>query len=355
MSSVCFYHVAVIGLTLRNTLQGTYEIIEGTESVWQMPGGQVIKGLFVIAHGCQHSATDFWPCSPACEKCTGLPEEIRIVDAVLTAGWVPIAFSSEDRDFMRCWDFGGDGPRVARAVAAFQKRHEALTHAPVAAFGASSGGAFALQLSQLVQLKATVSQIMAIPPHMLRAATPFPPALFVHMQRDQRTASLVHKCVHKLRESGTRAEQLTITPLPVNASFYKRRVRNVSSALSVALHKALLEAGLIDAVNHMLIDDPRRSNWREAVAQAPGLAVSLPGTAEGVADTLIADQSALAEELNVAWAQHEIIADYADAVMRWIDDSAMSIEQAIRASASGHDARVHQHAARREVSAPSEL
>lgn len=30
------------------------------EAVWQWPPGAV-KGLLVVAHGCSHSSTDFWP------------------------------------------------------------------------------------------------------------------------------------------------------------------------------------------------------------------------------------------------------------------------------------------------------
>ena len=36
--------------------------------------------------------------------CAGLPEEGRMVQAALKRGYIPLAFSSWDRDGMQCWD-----------------------------------------------------------------------------------------------------------------------------------------------------------------------------------------------------------------------------------------------------------
>ena len=69
---------------------------------------------------------------------------------------------------------------VKDALEAFRFVHS-LPEAPLVALGASSGGAFALMLPSLVpNIKAVVSQIMAIPPAMLPDLK-MPPTLFVHM------------------------------------------------------------------------------------------------------------------------------------------------------------------------------
>ena len=161
-------------------LHGTREVINSVETVWQKPASTT-RGLLLLAHGCQHSATDFWPHSAACTQCVGLPEEVRVTREALKAGWAVVAMSSQDRAFSRCWHFETDGPAVAGALRSFRQQH-GLEAVPLAAMGASSGGAFALQLPQAVpDLAAVVSQIMAIPPQILISQDnqPFPPALFI--------------------------------------------------------------------------------------------------------------------------------------------------------------------------------
>ena len=58
--------------------------------------------------------------------------------------------------------------------------------------------------------------------------------------------------------------------------------------------RALRAGGFVDA-GGMLVDDPRRTNWRDAVR---------PVVPEAV-DSLVADASPVSEILNVAWARHE--------------------------------------------------
>ena len=55
---------------------GTREIIANVETVYEKPASPA-RGIVVLAHGCQHSATDFWPHSTACAECIGLPEVPR--------------------------------------------------------------------------------------------------------------------------------------------------------------------------------------------------------------------------------------------------------------------------------------
>lgn len=59
---------------------------------------------------------------------------------------------------------------------------------------------------------------------------------------------------------------------------------------------------------------------------AAGLLDQLPGVAPGVADSLQADGSAVAEELNVAWAAHEITADFMAQTLAWIDSKGGALE-----------------------------
>jgi hypothetical protein len=298
---------------LREFGRGTYQEIGTVPAVFELP--RFPKGLVFLAHGCHHSAGDFWSYSASCPMCIGLPEELRITSAIVAAGWAAIALSSADRGSSRCWDFETDGARVVPALTEFRKSNN-LSHLPLAALGVSSGGAFVLQLAKAIPLHAVVSQIMAIPPSYLVGyrGAPFPPTLFIHMPRDKRTGAGVRRCLRHLNETGVRAAELRAPPIPIHPSFFCR-VPGVDEPLSHKLRRSL--APMLDS-DGWLREDPRGSSWRELVRAVPEVASRLPGTRPGVADSLEADVSPLSEVLNVAWAVHEITGDYMRDTMEWI-------------------------------------
>ena len=45
------------------------------------------RGTVFFAHGCAHAARDFWPPSPACPDCLGLPEEMAQAQQALARGY----------------------------------------------------------------------------------------------------------------------------------------------------------------------------------------------------------------------------------------------------------------------------
>lgn len=293
-----------------------YELLAGAEAMYELPATSPTAVLF-LAHGCQHSATDFWAPTSAAPQCLGLPEEVRIVKSALRAGFAVIAISSQDRLISRCWDIDTDGPIVQKALTAFREQHN-LAALPLVALGASSGGAFVLLLAGTVRFRAVISQIMAVPPPML--PEPMPPTLFVHMLRDQRTASMVNKCVRKLRNSSGAAAgsgQLEVRAQKPTAAFFTKRIEGLTHATATELHEALRRHKLLDADGY-LAADPRGSPWRAAIRATPGLAEKLPGPGGGAkADSLVPDASAVAEALNVAWAAHEIVSDGIDVMLQF--------------------------------------
>jgi hypothetical protein len=242
-----------------------HETLAGAECVWQLPpgGAAAARGVLLLAHGCSHSALDFWPPSPGCPGCLNLPEEVHIVRRALARGYAVVAISSADRDGSRCWaplargadGAPGPGPDVIQVRAALGALlpREGLAAAPLFALGASSGGAFVLALAAFVRLSGVGCQIMALPPDLLlqlaesaRSAPPavpggarrlsapaadaagtgapggYPPALFVHMPRDARTAAAVASDVAALRGRGLAAEAVEVAPRPVTAALLRR-------------------------------------------------------------------------------------------------------------------------------------
>ena len=97
-----------------------------------------------------------------------------------------------------------------------------------------------------------------------------------------------------------------------------------SAQTSQKLRRALEKASLLDGEGK-LADDPRRTNWRNAVRGAAGLSDVLPGIKPGQADTLQADESAVAEVLNMAYSAHEITADYMQETFSWIESKGASL------------------------------
>lgn len=55
------------------------------EVVQQVPPNP--RGTVFFAHGCAHAARDFWPPSPACPDCLGLPEEMAQAQQALARGY----------------------------------------------------------------------------------------------------------------------------------------------------------------------------------------------------------------------------------------------------------------------------
>ena len=55
------------------------------EVLWQVPPSP--RGTLFIAHGCSHAAHDWWPASPACPYCLGLPEEMAQTQQALARGY----------------------------------------------------------------------------------------------------------------------------------------------------------------------------------------------------------------------------------------------------------------------------
>jgi hypothetical protein len=63
------------------TLLGEPFIWDDSEAVYQLPAttSGKPKGLVFLAHGCGHSAADWWPVSSTCPSCVGLPMDSALV------------------------------------------------------------------------------------------------------------------------------------------------------------------------------------------------------------------------------------------------------------------------------------
>jgi hypothetical protein len=175
---------------------------------------------------------------------------------------------------------------------------ELVSNATVLAMGASSGGAFVGLLSESVasgglpNLQCIIPQVSS-----LAGANRGVPTLFIHMARDRRVADRVASDVDILRSDGVRVGEILLQPLPVTTSMLERCV---SKSTALEILQRLQAKGHVDN-SGFLLQDPRLRTWVKDVAEI------VPETL----DTLVPDESCIAEELNVAFAMHEFSAEHA--------------------------------------------
>mmetsp|Transcript_39635 Transcript_39635/g.48092 ORF Transcript_39635/g.48092 Transcript_39635/m.48092 type:complete len:387 (-) Transcript_39635:270-1430(-) len=315
----------------------TFDTIHGTDVVWEFPNSSWLfamakfkpVGTLLVAHGCSHSATDFWPASSVCPQCLGLPEEMKIREVALRRGYTVVAVSSTDRDGSKCWNTelserNYDVAGVVEVVKELKKRKVISHDAPLFAFGASSGGAFVSLLPHYLKLEAINIQIMPAIPASLATPLPdnnfFPPTLFVHMNRDRRTADMVRTSIHQLKSMDlggadgrvkVRAAAIPVYPRAVTADFLSSRSPVISHDLAEKIVSAFKYAEIVNA-DGLLIHDPRQSKWRSTLRS------KIPEVHAGKVK-IDADTSDLSELLNLAYARHEIVSDFMEQSIDWME------------------------------------
>ncbi|BDA47549.1 hypothetical protein COCOBI_10-3970 [Coccomyxa sp. Obi] len=276
------------------------------------------RGVLLVLHGCMRRPTDWWHYDPACVTCIGLPEEMAISRAALARSFDVLALTPKEQAY-RCWDTewptrSEDVPRVIAVWDDLEARDYGYKGLPKYALGVSSGGAMALVLAQFFPLQGISSQIMGIRPSLLTLPKNrttmngrpwrYPPTFFVYMARDVAMAEWISLDADKLKSQGVYVKKVSVLPRPITPTFFSDRMASLDNATSAAIYHALQGAHMLD-LQDMLVQDPRPSapRWRQVLQEnVPAL--------RGV--SLEAETSPIHELLNVAWAGHEIVSDYAD-------------------------------------------
>jgi hypothetical protein len=267
--------------------------------VWEEPLGTP-KGILFLAHGCQHSALDFWPSNPKCEECVGLPEEHKIVKKALESKYTVLAISSHSQGHGGCWAARHDNNRVLKVLKKI-KSEDTYKRLPVFALGVSSGGSFVAQLPEVLQQIAAVFVMVGHSDiSFVSKKVQYPPSQWIHMPRDRILAEQINETVHGLRKAGFRADEIQVDAIPLSPTYFSDRIEKISPHLSTQIYDILKKNNFLK-LDDTLAMDPRFSNWRRLLE---------PLMAEISPDTLRINQSPISEEMNVAWAHHEITADH---------------------------------------------
>lgn len=241
---------------------GKYLIVDDSiEMVYQLPSPlDSIKGVLFVAHGCSHAATDWWPQSTSCPKCTGLPVEMSIVrEAVFNRKFAVIAISSGNR-IHKCWS-AKDIPKVQRAIQYFYGGVLEGRTLPLYALGASSGGSFVGFLAQQTKMSPSVAsicvQISSVGGDRL---SDLPPTMFVLMSRDAHTLSHVTAVSDVIRTKSI----VKTSPKIITPDYFSQHSNNfITLSESRILQSSLVKEKFIDADSLLLLEDPRETPWRE--------------------------------------------------------------------------------------------
>lgn len=250
-------------------LLGVHELVDGeVEIVYQLPAAFPV-GVLAVFHGCQHSATDWWPRTESCPQCTGLPVERAIVAEAVRRGYLVVAVSSSDREF-KCWEHRDEGP-ASRAIAhvydkLIPSNYDAGTEAGsgkplLFLLGASSGGGFLYHLGkspllpEKVRLAAMCVQIMS-----LASLKGLPPTLFLMMEKDTVALTHMQRITRGLTEDQARV--LVCREKPITPLFFTTHGNVLSAQDSTRLQQSFLDEGVINS-DFFLVVDPRNSNhWK---------------------------------------------------------------------------------------------
>mmetsp|Transcript_8722 Transcript_8722/g.14819 ORF Transcript_8722/g.14819 Transcript_8722/m.14819 type:complete len:362 (+) Transcript_8722:69-1154(+) len=290
---------------------------ESIEWVWQRPvlggRGQTLRGLVFLAHGCSHHSIDFFSRSSSCPKCIGLPEEVRMSGAFLRQQYAVVAISSREH----CWS-EEDISRIKK-VLHIVREELGGGEVPLYAVGASSGGSIVAHLPNLIpNIKAVVVQIMSVQGKSLlhsggsEGATSYPPSLWIVMTKDDHTLRGVQRTVRYLHQHNKIAELSEANEIPLEEAYFSDRVVGITPQMSKDIVTTLSGCNLLDESSYLL-QDPRVSAWRECLKSSKQLWEQIAAM-----DSLDADLSPISEEMNVAYAMHELTGNHMSEILNFI-------------------------------------
>jgi hypothetical protein len=347
---------------------GTYATLstEGTEFVYQVPNSNNITGFIIFAHGCGHSALDWWPTTSSCTRCRPLPAELMLVDKAIQANLVAIAVSSPNRKH-KCWHMSDKAHVLAvlqhvkglvsakigagEAIVTQHKdpatvtlssntlttasNNNILPHVnqlPLFVFGVSSGGGIAAAIAEEAALDrslhvgAVALQISYL--HQITVSSALSPILFDYMKKDFRMSMSIRESLVELAAVKVPTHSVVMQHLPLltalqqygpymlPSSSPEQQNGNIISPLLTPQQQQVfvdaMRARELLSVDGYLVEDPRHSHkaWHTVAREA------LP-TIVPALDTLTADVSPISEVMNIAFASHEISAQHVDEMLQW--------------------------------------
>ncbi|QCE01680.1 Alpha/Beta hydrolase fold [Vigna unguiculata] len=280
-------------------LHPTKEFRNGTDLIWQVPESP--KGVLFLAHGCDGRALNFWDKSPECPDCIGLPEERLLVLHGLAQGFAVITISSAQR----CWTFGKE-VLVVKDIIEWWSGRSKLEKLPLVALGASSGGYFVSVLATAMKFSSIVIMIAEGMFEQIEIRGDYPPTLFVHMPKDLYRQQKIDEYVEVLKDRGIDVGVVECLEFPLSPNTLADRIPGLDLPLSRKIFELFQEKGFIDKNGYMK-KDGRKAKWKKALQEKK---------------TLVLDNNLVShvqEELNLAFAYHEMTSLHSDQIFKWFE------------------------------------
>ncbi|XVF58540.1 hypothetical protein PTKIN_Ptkin07bG0074400 [Pterospermum kingtungense] len=274
------------------------EFRNGTDLIWQIPDSR--KAVLFLAHGCSGRAVNFWDRSSKCPKCIGLPEERLVVLHALARKFAVLTISSTGV----CWTFGEEKMIVEDIIRWWVKRQK-LEKLPLVALGASSGGYFVSVLANYLRFSSITLMIAEGIFDQMDIVENYPPTLFVHMPKDVHRQQKITKFMEVLRNKGIDVAEIECKELPLSPTFLSDRIPGLNQAISARLFNLFREKGFINENGYMKRDG-HKTNWEEALHDSKTFLLK---------DLVHPVQ----EELNLAFAYHEMTSLQSEEIFKWFD------------------------------------
>ncbi|CAL4947451.1 unnamed protein product [Urochloa decumbens] len=277
--------------------------IGGARAIWELPAAAPARAVLFIAHGCSCRPENFWPPSPRCPGCVGLPEDVAITGHALRRRFAVLAVASAGD----CWSLGKEVNGAKQVIQSWAAKN-GLEGLPVVALGASSGGYFVSRLAAKMRLAAVVIMIAEGAFGGAAGATPavYPPTMFIHMPKDRRRAALLERNSKMLMKNGVEVKELQSLELPLTPTLLSERIPGLDSELSERIWKVFREEGFVDDKGYMR-EDGRATPWKDALVKR-GFWKEVSPWADHIK-----------EELNLAYGYHEMTSLHNDEMFDWIE------------------------------------
>jgi len=301
------------------------------EYIYEMTSVKPMKGVYFLAHGCVHRLWDWFERSSDCPRCIGLPVERTIVNYLVHRGYSVVSLSNQQK----CWSKYDIEPTIEVIEQTYFNLNLTYHDTPLYMLGASSGGAFIGMLSNFLRLNDRGFQVSGIIPQIMpimgmgpsRVIVSYPPVAYIYMERDPRTIRTIEHEIKILNSNDIPCKSFMVTSKPVNKDYFVQ-YSILTHNDSEKLVEAFKAEGIVDA-DYKLLEDPKSSsNWRHVshtldehhhqsllIAMCQVALTVLPNVFPEN-DTIIHDESPVHELLKLAWAYHEISADFVQTVRR---------------------------------------
>ncbi|XP_002963923.2 uncharacterized protein LOC9654235 [Selaginella moellendorffii] len=215
------------------------------------------RAVLFIAHEGNGSPLTYWEPQPQQPNCTGVPDHVAIVKHALSRGYAVIAIKSV-KSFWQDWppQASQDAHNVVSVLVSWTAQH-GLERAPIVGLGSGSGGNFLSMLALTIKFSALVLMVSpglhkALERAKMAPASTYPPVLFVHMPKDQTTASKIHSHEQLLRAKAIPVAQVCCEEFPIAPFYFAAHIPGFGSDASTKLHAAMQAEGVIDGLGRVL-------------------------------------------------------------------------------------------------------